>query len=273
MESITKEGISAFKAQSDAMETAARAGYLKSDAALKEFQRSKEFLDHQIRVAESPQRIAGEEHRKLLQFTLDIEKKSAEELRGVPTPAIIKRFFNVDDMGTLATYYGRNNLEKIMDSAMRMQSSMDSKREAALLRKDAVAHNEAVKWIAIAERYGGDILKIGEQPSMETFLKQYPTPAEQQKAMFFGVKPRNVDQEAHLKQLQAQRDAAYRQAYGPAYDEMMKIRVGAGGGGEVRVIKPTGAPPVSPGLGPAVANPPPESTLKMYKDMIFGGGT
>ena len=259
LESITKEGISAFKAQSDAMETAARAGYLKSHAAQLDFQRSKEYLDHAIKMAEAPQRAHGDELRKLDELRRRTEKEDADQLIGTPTPAIIKRFFGINDMGELARYYGRNNLEKLMQTALQAEASMNNAAQIAGARVDARTQNEAMKWIALAERYNNDILKITEMPSLDQWNKL--SKAEQQAMAFAGVKPRNPDQEAHLQQLNIQRDAAYRKAYGPAYDEMMRIK---GAQPEVRVLKPTSSGAPAPrSIGPAVANPP-SSTIMMY---------
>lgn len=262
-EAIAKNAIEVFKAQSDAMEKAARAGYYQSAVALNEFHRSKEYLDHEIAKAEAPQRVHGEELRKLAEFNREMEKRDAEELRGVPTPPLIKRHFGVSDMGELARYYGKNNMEKLMVAALQAEAHMYNARVVA-------GQNEALKWLGIAERYNNDIIKIQEKTIPQAEWDKM-TQADRQRAMLLGQTPRTPEVDAALKQLQAEKDAALRKAYGPAWDQMKAIQNSKSR--DVRVIEPrTGTAP-APAPKPAPTPGAPQSSIEFWKNLFTGGGS
>jgi hypothetical protein len=261
---ITKSAVDVYKQQmaalmlpSEANKNNAQAAQAFAAANLHDFQRSAEFMAHEIAKAQAGPEATGKAYQELEQFREDMRTKGAEAFSGVAAPPLLKRFTGIGDLGELAKVYGRDNLEKLIVAAMHWESTM------AMAGKQG-QQNELIKWAGLFEKYNKDALSFKAIPTqLEWDAVQKAAKAGDQQAgrqlgtwMLNGISgPRSAEQEDALQMALKMRDQIGIKMYGP---ENYKVLKGADES-KPRVIKPTPAPapgaPASAGLPGAVANP------------------
>lgn len=250
---VYKQTLAALMLPSEVNKNNAQAAQAFATANYHDFQRSAEFMAHEIAKAQAGPEAAGKAHQDLEQFREDMRTKGAEAFAGTPSPPLLKRFTGIADLGELARVYGRDNLEKLIVAAMHWESSM------ALAGRQG-QQNELIKWAGLYEKYNKDVMTFKSIPTkaewdeVQAGVKRGDPLANRQWFMWMDSKisgPRTADQEESLNMAVRMRDQIGTKMYGPDNYKVLKGAEDA----KPRVIRPTENPPPAPGA-PAAAGLP-----------------
>lgn len=249
---ITKSAVDVYKQQMAALmlpseinKNNAQAAQAFATAHLHDFQRSAEFMAHEIARAEAGPIAAGRAHQELEQFREDMRTKGAEAFAGTPSPPLLKRFTGIGDLGELARVYGRDNLEKLIVAAMHWESSM------AMAGRQG-QQNELIKWAGLYEKYNKDVLTFKSIPTkmewdaVQEAAKKGDVQAGRQLGtwMLAGISgPRSPEQEESLRRAKTMLNQIGIKMYGAENYKVLETAEEQ----KPRVLRPT--PPAPPNAG------------------------
>jgi hypothetical protein len=267
---ITKSAVEVYKQQmaalllpSEVNKNNAQAAQAFATAHLHEFQMSAEYLAHEIAKIEAGPAATGRAQLELENAREANRMSAAEQLVGTPTPALLKRFTGVADLGELAKSFGRDNLEKLLQAAMQAEAYMQHVRSAA-------GSNEQIKWMTLYGNYNKDVMAWKDIPDEAEWAKLSPM-AKMQLGDKGIMGPRGKAQEDALQAAIAMRDQIGLKVWGPAYKTFAPL----GDGPKVRVLKPTGAgaggaPIVAPSSSRGYTNQFDQPVSSFYGDIVGG---